>query len=56
MVGWKEQVDVTLTMEVIVAVTIWSTLIFQGSRTGQGKGVVASFWLVLEKSRSWIFL
>jgi hypothetical protein len=26
----------------------WSTLIFQGGRMGQGKGVVASFWLVSE--------
>jgi hypothetical protein len=33
---------------VIVVVTGWSTFIFQGGRMGQGKGVVASFWLVSE--------
>jgi hypothetical protein len=29
----------------------WSTLIFQGGRMGQGKGVVASFWLEPGESR-----
>jgi hypothetical protein len=43
-------------MEVILAVTFLSTLIFQGGRTGQGKGVVASFWLVSENIGSWRFL
>jgi hypothetical protein len=33
---------------VIEAVTYWSTSIFQGGWTGQGKGVVASFRLELE--------
>jgi hypothetical protein len=57
-------VTVTVTVTVIVTVTVnsdrvcgsdsgrvcdnWSTLIFQGGRMGQGKGVVASFWLELE--------
>jgi hypothetical protein len=45
-----------MTVVVIVVVTIYSTLIFQGGGMGQGKGVVASFQLVLEKSRSWSFL
>jgi hypothetical protein len=31
-----------------VVVTVWSPFIFQGGRMGQGKGVVASFWLVPE--------
>jgi hypothetical protein len=31
-----------------VVVTSWSTFIFQGGRMGQGKEVVASFWLVPE--------
>jgi hypothetical protein len=38
----------TVTVAMIMVVTVWSTLIFQGGRTGQGKGVVASFWLVPE--------
>jgi hypothetical protein len=42
--------------QVIVVVTVWSTLIFQGGRMGQGKGVVASFWLVPENTGSWSFL
>jgi hypothetical protein len=56
------QVDETLTVTVteivavIVVVTIWSTLIFQGDRTGQGKGVVSSFRLVSENTGSWSFL
>jgi hypothetical protein len=31
-----------------LVVTVWSTLIFQGDKMGQGKGVISSFWLVLE--------
>jgi hypothetical protein len=31
-----------------LVVTSWSTFIFQGGRMGQGKEVVASFWLVPE--------
>jgi hypothetical protein len=46
---------VTGEVAVIVVVTVWSTLIFQGGRMGQGKGVVASFQLVPE-SGSWSFL
>jgi hypothetical protein len=34
---------VTMTMTMIVVVTVLSTLIFQGGRTGKGKGVVSSF-------------
>jgi hypothetical protein len=49
-------VIVTVTVAVIVVVTVWSTLIFQGGRTGQGKGVVASFRLVSENTGSWSFL
>jgi hypothetical protein len=49
-------VGVTVTMVVIVVVTVWSTLIFQGSRMGKGKGVVASFRLVSKNSGSWSFL
>jgi hypothetical protein len=49
-------VTVTVTVAVIVVVTVWSTFIFQGGRMGQGKGVVASFWLVLENTGSWSFL
>jgi hypothetical protein len=49
-------VKMTVTLVVIVVVKIWSTLIFQGDGTRQGKGVVASFWLVPENSGSWCFL
>jgi hypothetical protein len=49
-------VEVTVTMAVIVVVTIFSTLIFKEGRKGQGNGVVPSFWLVPEKTRSWSFL
>jgi hypothetical protein len=56
MVGLWYLVEVTVA--VIVVVTVWSTLIFQGGRMGQGKGVVASFWLVslVENTGSWSFL
>jgi hypothetical protein len=36
-------VAVIVTVAVIVVMTVWSTLIFQGNMMGQGKGVVASF-------------
>jgi hypothetical protein len=49
-------VTVIVTVAVIVVVIVWSTLIFQGGRMGQGKGVVASFQLELENTGSWIFL
>jgi hypothetical protein len=37
------EVTVTMTVELIVVVTVSSTFIFQGSKTRQEKGVVASF-------------
>jgi hypothetical protein len=49
-------VTVTVKVEVFVLVTIWSTLIFQGGRMGQGKGVVASFRLVPKNKGSFKFL
>jgi hypothetical protein len=56
-------VTMEVTMIVIVAVTViltihdnLSTFIFQGSRMGQGKGVVASFRLVPKNIGSWRFL
>jgi hypothetical protein len=47
---------VTVTVAVILVVTVWSTLIFQGSRMEQGKGDVASFRLVPENTEIWSFL
>jgi hypothetical protein len=47
---------VVVTVTVTVVVDNWSKFIFQGSRMGQGKGVVVSFWLVSENSESWSFL
>jgi hypothetical protein len=38
-------VDVIVMVALIVVVTVWSTLIFQGGRMRKGKGVVASFQL-----------
>jgi hypothetical protein len=35
-----------VTMKIIVVVTFWSTLIFQGGGMWQGKGVLSSFQLV----------
>jgi hypothetical protein len=43
------QVDQEMVVTLSMVVTIESTLIFQGGRIGKGKGVVASFWLLLEK-------
>jgi hypothetical protein len=50
-IGYSDRLNyrlIDISVEVIVVVTVWYTLIFQGGWTGQGKGVVASFRLELE--------
>jgi hypothetical protein len=49
-------VEVAVVATITVVVRVWSTLIFQGRRTGQGKGIVASFRLVPKNWGSWRFL
>jgi hypothetical protein len=49
-------VAVTVVVIVVESSDSWSTLIFQGGRMGQGKGVVSSFSVGSKESGSWSFL
>jgi hypothetical protein len=52
----KVKVTLAVTVELIVVVIVWSTLIFKGRKTGQGKRVITSFRLVSKNTGSWRFL